>query len=802
MRQAWREEEIVVPLDLRLVPAAVAAELGALAGLAGGIWWWTGVGVMGVIAALALIRRRRIAGRRRAGAMAAAACFLAALLISFLHWQSATNSPLTAAAARGSWVTVTLAVGQDAQRMPSSFPAPAAGGPMAGPQRWRFTASAESFVIAGAGYAQVSRITVIASGASWGDLVPGARIRVGGLLLPDPFTPVPGVTLNARTPPEVISPAPWWQERGHDIRKVLAANAAALPGDAAGLLPGLVVGDTNAIDDALTADAKSTGLTHLLAVSGSHFALLCGLAVLLLRFAGPRWAAAGGTLVLAGLVVLVGPGASVLRAAVMGGIGLIALSIGRNRTALPALAAAVIVLLFVDPELARSAGFALSVQATAGLIVLAPQWSKALQRKGMPSGWADLLAVPAAAQVVTMPIVAALSGAISMVAVPANLLAGLVVAPALVIGMACAMAGPWWPSGAAWLARTDQPLLAFIGGVAHRLARWPSARLPWPATLPWALTLTGLLAVGLFVLRHRRIRAVITAAICGAALILIPGQVVSLGWPPPAWTLVACEVGQGDGMVLSTGEPATAVVVDAGPDPALIDACLSRLGITTVPLVILTHLHSDHIAGLAGVLTGRSVGAIGLGVDREAPSALHTIMSSASARGIPVVGLSNGTHWASGSLDLSVIGPPVKFSHTDSDENNDSVVTMARIAGIRILLTGDIQPEAQQQLLDRGVDVRADVMVQPHHGTAKILASFVHAVHPRVAAIGVGLGNSFGHPTPTALEQLATEGTFVLRTDLDGDAAVCVIDGHLSTEIRGPTLPPGTGKRVAGNGGA
>ena len=199
---------------------------------------------------------------------------------------------------------------------------------------------------------------------------------------------------------------------------------------------------------ALEADAKVTGLTHLLAVSGSHFALLCGLAVLLLRGAGPKPAAAGGAMVLVGLVVLVGPGASVLRAAVMGSIGLLAMSTGRNRSALPALAAATVGLLLYDPTLSRSVGFALSVLATGGLILLAPLWSKALQHWGLPSGWADLLAVPAAAFVSTMPVITALSGAISLASIPANLLAAIVVGPALIIGMGSALTGPWWPSAA------------------------------------------------------------------------------------------------------------------------------------------------------------------------------------------------------------------------------------------------------------------------------------------------------------------------------------------------------------------
>ena len=117
------------------------------------------------------------------------------------------------------------------------------------------------------------------------------------------------------------------------------------------------------------------------------------------------------------------------------------------------------------------------------------------------------------------------------------------------------------------LAKADQPLLNWIGYVAHRLARWQGASLPWPATAPGALALAGLLVVALLLLRRRRLRALILAVVVGAGVILVPAQVISIGWPPPGWVLTACEVGQGDGMVLSTGEAGYGVVVDTGPDP-------------------------------------------------------------------------------------------------------------------------------------------------------------------------------------------------------------------------------------------
>ncbi len=794
MSKRWTEQEAPPPLDLRLVPTALGVWSGALLGLTPGrllttahLWW----ALLVVILGTALLIGR---ARWWAGALAAATGFVAALTISAMYWHAAESDLLTVAAAEGSWATLQMTVTAAPQLLPSPFPvvAPGSAEQTAPAARVLIVGRADQAVVGDRQFDPAVDVTVLAVGGSWSDLVPGEQVRVGGLLGPDAYSVLPGVVLTARTGPLVQHPAPWWQRAASSVRHSLLDSAAGLSPDAKGLLPGLVVGNADGIPESLEADAKTTGLTHLLAVSGSHFALLCGLAVLLLRRAGPRVAAAGGAAVLLGLVILVGPGASVLRAAVMGGIALLAMSVGRNRTALPALAAATIGLLLFDPTLSRSVGFALSVLATAGLILLAPIWSTALQRRGCPAGWADLIAVPAAAFVATMPVIAALSGAVSLASVPANLLAALVVGPALVIGMASALAGPWWPSAGRALARADQPLLEWIALVAHRLARWQAASLPWPATAPGVLALAGLVTAALLVLRHRRLRALVLAVIVGVALILVPAQVISLGWPPPGWVLTACEVGQGDGMVLSTGQAGTGVVVDAGGDPELMDACLTRLHIATVPLVVLTHLHADHVDGLSGVLHGRSVGAIGVGPDRDAPGAWRTITALAAARNVPVVGLPKATRWGSGQLWFEVLGPQGPFRGTDSDENNDSVVLMAHTAGIRILMTGDIQDEAQQQLLDAGVDLRAEVLEQPHHGSRHVLPAFVAAVHPEVSAIGVGRDNDYGQPSPQALDQLTSLGAVVLRTDLDGDAVVGVTDGKLTTVTRGVSLPAGS----------
>jgi len=787
LRRPWVEDHPPPPVDLRLVPAALAIWAGVLVALLlPDQSWWIAAATLPAAAVITAFRFRWWLGY-----LVIPGSLLAAITITALQLGQQANDPLTFAAERGSWAAISATVAGFPQAVDAGFVAPDNGTTAAAEQdhsRWRVVVTVENAVIAGRSWKPVLGLTIYGQGGAWSNATPGQSIEVSGRLGQQMTGPIQQLILRARDPPALIGAAPWWNSTAQLIRAELSENAAALSGDAVGLLPGLVVGDTSGIDDQLDADAKTTGVTHLLAVSGSHFAILCGIVVVVLRRFGPRSAALGGFVTLVGLVILVGPQPSVLRAALMGGIAMLALLTGRNRSCVPALAAAVIVLLFVDPMLAISAGFALSVLATAGLILIAPVWSDALQRRRVPRGWADVIAVPVAAQIVTMPVIVLLSGTVSVVGVLANLLVAPVVAPALVLGVLCALTGPWWSGASGVLARLAEPLLSWIAVVAHSLARWPDATVPWSATPAGALLLAGLTVGVVLLLRHHRFRALFVAALAGVVVVLVPVRVIAPGWPAENWMLIACEVGQGDAMVLSTGEEGTAVVVDAGPDPGLMDACLDRLGVGTIALLVLTHLHADHIDGLAGAIVGRSVGAIAVGPGRDPVGAWEDLVLQTAERHIPLVEFTPGLHWESGQLGLTVLAPKREFHGTDSDPNNDSLVMMAHRDGERILLTGDIEIEAQQALLNSKIDLAADVLKVPHHGSARLLDSFIKAVSPRVAVIGVGVDNDYGHPSQRALDLLQLDGIeIVLRTDQQGDVSVGVSDGELTTAERGAT---------------
>jgi competence protein ComEC len=341
-----------------------------------------------------------------------------------------------------------------------------------------------------------SPVLVLSDAAGWVGLLPGQHIDVSGRLSPPRRGDDVAAVLDARAAPMRIGRPPWWQRAAGRVRLALRRATRGLPADARGLLPGLVDGDTSAVPPALQTDMRVTGLTHLEAVSGENVSVLLAVVVALASAIGLRRRSrvVVCSLALLGFVVLARPSPSVLRAAVMGAIVLVGMLTGRRSAALPALSASVLILVTINPFLARSVGFALSVVATAALLTVAPVWARWLSR-WMPTWLATVIAVPAAAQLACTPILVLAFGQLTPYAIPANLLAAIAVPLATVIGVVGAVVASASVTAAVpigWLAALPTMWIAFV---ARGMAALPAADLSWPGgmTADTAALLAGVL---------------------------------------------------------------------------------------------------------------------------------------------------------------------------------------------------------------------------------------------------------------------------------------------------------------------
>lgn len=752
--------------DYRLAGPALAAWLATAAGV--GIDPVRSVAAGLLLALLAMLTARR---RRHSAALLLTAV-AAAALVSGLRVTATSAGPVPELAQDGAVVDVVLTLRSD--------PAVRQG---------RFA----DFVVVEAGIEQItgrgastrvdSPVLVIAD-LAWSDLRLGERVRAVGALSPATDTEMSAVFLPSRIEQVVAAPA-WWWRASTVMRNGVAEGVATTGPDAQALVPALVDGDDSGIPTDLADDFRTCGLTHLLAVSGTNLTLVVGFLLLVSRWCGVRGyaAIAVGLLGTAGFVLLARPEPSVLRAAAMGLVALAGLGAGGRRRGVRALSLAVLVLVLVDPWLSRSVGFVLSVVATAGILMLAPRWSAALGR-WLPAPLADALAVPMAAQVACTPVVAAFSGQVSVVAVGANLLAAPAVGPATVLGLLAGAITLLWTGAGHLVGHAAGAMAWWIAAVARQGARLPGASTEWDSGAVGIVALVAI-CVAFCLLAPRALARPRTSMICLAVVAAWVLHPVSW-WPPRGWVMVVCDVGQGDALVLHAGQGA-AVVVDAGPDPELVDACLDRLDVATVSLVVLTHLHADHVDGLPGVFDGRAVGEIDIGPVVPDTVQYANVLRTGAAHGVAVTSTAYATARSVGLLSLTALGPVPGVATPDESgtaQNNSSVVLAVATRGVRLLLTGDVEPAAQQALLAWGPALHADVLKVPHHGSAYQDAGFLRAVGADVAVISVGSDNDYGHPSAQTIAALEGDGERVLRTDQDGDIALVVDGDGLSVVTR------------------
>ena len=752
--------------DLRLVPAASAAWLGALAAGSGRSVPAVALAVAGALLGAAVLLLLRPVAAWALVLGAALACGGAVLAATTVR-AVATGTGVVAALAQDRAVaTVDLVVTGDPRVLPSDRFGPAA-------ERVLVRARVHSVDARGHRWRTRVPVVVVAESGAWAELLPSQHVRADVRLAPARPGDDTAALLLARGPPDEVGPPSRVQRVAGVLRAGLRDSVAGLPAAERGLLPGLVVGDTSAMPPGLVEDFRSAGLTHLVAVSGANVAIVLAAVLLAARWGGLRARAvpAAGLLAILAFLVLARAEPSVLRATVCGVVAVVALGRGGRAGGVPALCAAIVVLLLIDPSLGRSYGFALSVLATAGLIVLAPGWRARLARV-LPAPVADAVAVPAAAQAACAPVLAMLSAGVSLVAVPANLLVAPAVAPATVLGVLIALVAPLLPPVAHVLAAAAWLPSAWIVLVARVAARLPGATLPWPDGIVGGLLLAGAAGVLWLFWSWLARRRVVLSALVLAAVVCSP-----LGprapWPPRELRAVFCDVGQGDAIVVPTG-PGRALLVDAGPDPEAVDRCLTDLGVRALDAVVLTHFHADHVEGLPGALAGRSVAEVVVGPIDDPEDEAERVNSWAADSGVPVRRVVTGEERAAAGVTWRVLWPRRVIRGDGSVPNNASIVVVVDTGGVRLLLTGDVERAAQSALLPGlvALEPAIDVLKVPHHGSRSQDPRLVDVLRPRLAVISVGAGNTYGHPAEETVASYTAQGIPVLRTDLAGDVAV------------------------------
>ena len=756
--------------DWRLVPVATAAWGAAWLGTAG--WRPERDLVLAVFLTLALCCLAALRARFVWTAVALAV-FATTLLMSGLQSWHRHTSPVAAVAADGAMSTLEVRMLAEAQ-----------------PRTQATVGQARLVWVEARGRRIEASVPVVViatgdAGTELRSLTPGATYRIRARLgAPEPDDAVAAV-VRLRSVEGQVQGAGVFDRAANAMREGLRRAVSHSPPAQAALVPSLVVGDTSGVGEQMQEDFRATGLTHLMAVSGANLTLMLGVVLAAVRGLGLRgwWvrgAAIGGV---AGFVLVCGQEPSVMRAAAMGLVALAGIGVGGGRRSVRTLSLAVLLLVWLDPWMARSVGFALSVAACAGIVLLGPKLIEAMVRWA-PRWAAEALAVPMAAQLATQPLVTGISEQVSVIGVVANVLAGPFVGPTTVLGLAAALLC-WVPllaGGPGWLAGwTSQPILWIAtGGAALPSAAWEWDAGPLGVGLVLA-AVVALAAVMPLILRSRWGGLALIAAIVAGSVV----RPSPLGWPG-AWAVVFCDVGQGDATVLNAGSGAAALV-DAGPEAQPTLACLGSIGVKEVPLLILTHYHADHVGGADQVIARYRPDLI-LVRTGEPPQWLTQAAAEAGSvvrSAAPGERLTLGdVTWTTASAWDPVGAAVPEVEGEGTPENDSSIVGVGESRGLRVLLAGDTEPAGQLVALrsaaENRVSLESHVLKLPHHGSSRQEPRLFEAAGASLAIASAGEDNDYGHPAVSTVQLAEGLGMRVFRTDtqgsisveLDGDAVV------------------------------
>ena len=607
-------------------------------------------------------------------------------------------------------------------------------------------------------------IRVMTSKQSMSKLLPGQRFSAQGRIVASKEARVAALVVIKDEIEIQTQPSHWASALGA-VR--LGLRSLSGDGNAGALIPGMVLGDTSKQSPQFKNSMKRSGLTHLVAVSGANFALVSAFVLWMMQFLFTRMAfrLSATAISLIAFIALVRPSPSVLRAAAMAAVLLIAQGTKRGRDSLPALGFAIAAVVIVDPWQARDAGFALSVLATAGLLIFAPVLVEKLSLH-MPEKLAQALAPPTAAIVFCSPIIVALSGYLAPMSVIANLLAAPFVAPITIVGFISSLFSPFAP----FLSLALIWLIRFPAGAIALIAHWASS---FPV-LTLRTGKIGFLIVACFTLLAWLFKKWFKYIMIFTLIVLLSITWLQR-WPGGDWQIANCDIGQGDSMVLNLGNH-QGLVIDVGPDAVAEDRCLKALGIKEIPLLILSHFHADHVAGLPGALNKRTVGQVWVSVN-SAPL-VESAMAQVALEGVEIIKAVRGMSSRVGPLTIKVLWPTLSATSFEempgegSQINNSSIATLITSNEFSIFAGGDLEPPVQQILVKDVTPV--DIYKVCHHGSRYQDLAFMAALHPRISVISVGVGNTYGHPAVQTLEALTRLGSEVVRTDIDGAIAVQV----------------------------
>lgn len=588
----------------------------------------------------------------------------------------------------------------------------------------------------------------------------------------------------------------FWKQTMEEWRgKIIDTIQKAMPESHKAILVGMLFGGYNGIPREVVADFATTGIVHILSVSGSHIALVAGVITALGKGLFRRFAFAGKVVPLFAAffitlyAIFCGLTPPVLRSLIMGLIGLGAVCLNREKDATVALGLTVLGMLIYQPALIYDLSFQLSFASTAGLVLLNAKTVKMLAF--IPLWLARPLAVTIAAQVGVMPFIAWYFNSFSLSSFIANLVIVPIIEGIVIVGLFGAFSGMVFGIVGNISMVICSLMISLVLQLNEWLAAMPAAKLYIPSIGMIGSILYYVLLLWVYGYQPPRMLS-FTAVIkkwpqksAAVVLLFILCIIVYSVYPRPL-SVHFIDVGQGDAALIVTPH-GRGILVDTGGTMGentdfdigyrVVLPYLRHYGVVDLDYLFLTHGHQDHAGGAAGIASQISIKNIMLSRENYTQAVANLLQMAPHSIHIAV--------YEGQKIELDGVIIKVLHANTGMNEgqssNEVSSVMQASYGKFSFLFTGDLPAQGEEEMIRSGRDISSSVLKVGHHGSkTSSTVEFLQAVAPDYAVISVGANNSFGHPHVETIQRLLAQHSKIYRTDQQG-AIVFQTDGSTMT---------------------
>jgi len=563
----------------------------------------------------------------------------------------------------------------------------------------------------------------------------------------------------------------------HNIQKYIKdTRNGTLTDEEGNLLLAILSGDKDKLSEDIQESFKTSNLSHMLAVSGAHVSyIILGLTYVLQNsIIGKKNGKIVCIFFLLVFMAITNFTPSVTRACIMAVLTLFSGIIYRKSDVYTNISVAALITLIFNPYSLLDLGFQLSYGGTIGIIIFIKRIQEKKSNSKVINYIKQMALVSIYANIIIIPIMMYHFNTVSFTFIISNIMASPILGIIVITGFLFIIASITVKPLTRLIAIFIKPILSILIKISQICSKLPFSNIL--VVTPYMFNVISYYAIILYCIKSKKNNKC-KIIICLLIVLILINFIIYIF--PQKLRIFFIDVGQGDSTLIITPDKKTVLIDGGGSDSfdvgekVLLPYLLDRR-ILKVDYVLISHFDTDHATGVAQILGKIDVSSIILTRQLEENDIYRHILSIAKEKKIKLIYVKEGDVLKIGGIKISIIHPENKLM-INNPMNNNSIVCKVEYNSFSMLLTGDIEMEAEELILRKNINLKADVLKVAHHGSkTSTTGEFLKAINPKVALIGVGKNNNFGHPSNEVIQRLKENGTRIYRTDENGEISITV----------------------------